>query len=980
MATTQDPNLPIQTLLPLRCLAITLQATGRSKPSVFHHASLIAYLRHLAGSPGNFDHYIRIDAPETGRLDYQRGDFYRFKLVVLAGGDEILDTLIRQLQKLPHSAPFKDAHLAFRDNWKLQDIQDIFTFRSIKKLDHISVYTEQQLNEEILAWDGNTRINWQWISPARLLKNKQQREKQDNSDPFIRDNDEIDGKLLLSRIYTSLADLLRRRGEKTPKLPVAEHIIIRQSHLFWLENNYKDEKRKKTQLGGLNGNLQIQLPANLSPAWWKLIHLGQYTGIGQNTTFGLGRYQIRNQLDHCLYQRVLPASSILMLAQQPENLEAAWQHIMAGHDDYLQDESTRAWLEDEDEAPEDHEAPIEKLQNTLQKLLDGKYKVPYLRGYLIPKKNGGVRPLAVPPIYDRIMQRAVSQILTPALEKLMHEQSHGYRRGRSRITASDAIAQAWREGYRWVYESDIKSFFDNVQLDMLRDRLNALYFGDPMVDCIINWMRAPVRFQGQTIERKNGLPQGSPLSPLMANLMLDDFDNDLSSAGFKLIRFADDFIVLCKNPEEAKKAEQAARDSLAEHGFELHPDKSHIKALDEGFKYLGYLFINDMVLDLSGSQKKTGKKAPAAPPNSWLAKLGEQQPQHITRQESLTRLIQQVAHHQPIHIAENDNDGILLTVTGTHSVLSTLNQQVQIHRKEKPIYRQPWKSLQAIILFGNHQITTQAMHAALRANVPVHLASSNGRYQGVISHNRNSQHQRLWLQQAAILGDQQKALYLAKEIVASRLRFIKEHLRQRKQNAKIPQIETALKKIHHVTKLEQLRGYEGNATREYYQRLSASLPPEFRFDKRTRRPPKDPFNVLLSLGYTSLYALTESHIFAAGLLPWQGFYHQPRGRHAVLASDLMEPFRYLVERTAASLVNNHEIKAEDFSTSATGACHIQNQARRKYLALLIQRFENKIKARGETEAISWLQHLKQQNQSLKRFIQHGEAFKPFRTR
>jgi len=363
-----------------------------------------------------------------------------------------------------------------------------------------------------------------------------------------------------------------------------------------------------------------------------------------------------------------------------------------------------------------------------------------------------------------------------------------------------------------------------------------------------------------------------------------------------------------------------------------------------------------------------------------LAKLGEQQPQHITRQESLTRLIQQVAHHQPIHIAENDNDGILLTVTGTHSVLSTLNQQVQIHRKEKPIYRQPWKSLQAIILFGNHQITTQAMHAALRANVPVHLASSNGRYQGVISHNRNSQHQRLWLQQAAILGDQQKALYLAKEIVASRLRFIKEHLRQRKQNAKIPQIETALKKIHHVTKLEQLRGYEGNATREYYQRLSASLPPEFRFDKRTRRPPKDPFNVLLSLGYTSLYALTESHIFAAGLLPWQGFYHQPRGRHAVLASDLMEPFRYLVERTAASLVNNHEIKAEDFSTSATGACHIQNQARRKYLALLIQRFENKIKARGETEAISWLQHLKQQNQSLKRFIQHGEAFKPFRTR
>lgn len=140
--------------------------------------------------------------------------------------------------------------------------------------------------------------------------------------------------------------------------------------------------------------------------------------------------------------------------------------------------------------------------------------------------------MAVPPIYDRVLQRALSQTLSPALEQLMDRHSHGFRPGRSRITASYEIQAAWRSGYRWVYESDIKNFFDSVNLEHLRDRLNGIYYGDPIINAIINWMQAPVRFQGQTIERKNGLPQGSPLSPLMANLMLDDFDSDMQAAGF----------------------------------------------------------------------------------------------------------------------------------------------------------------------------------------------------------------------------------------------------------------------------------------------------------------------------------------------------------------------------------------------------------------------------------------------------------------
>ena len=729
------------------------------------------------------------------------------------------------------------------------------------------------------------------------------------------------------------------------------------------------------------GNIRLKLPENLSPAWWKVLLLGQYTGIGQRSSFGWGRYQLQTQEKHYSYRRILPASSLLMLAQDEENLSKAWHHVMAGHDD-LYDNAARydefELDQQQDEEPAD--VPTQRLQQDLNKLLEGEYKTPILRGYLVPKKKGGVRPLAVPPIYDRVLQRAISQIMIPALEQLMYPHSHGYRPGRSRITARYEIQAAWRAGYCWVYESDIKNFFDSVNLDRLRDRLNAIYHGDPLVECIINWMQAPVSFQGQTIERKNGLPQGSPLSPLMANLMLDDFDSDMQAAGFFLIRFADDFIVLCKNPEQAEKAEQAAIKSLEEHGLSLHPDKSQITELDKGFKYLGYLFINDMALDVSSSQKPGISKTAVPPPNSWLANFAEQQPEPISEEQTLTRLIEKIASQSAIEISDRESTGTLLTVTGTHSVVSTLNKQLQVHRKDKNLYKIPWKSLQAVILFGNHQITTQAMHAALQNNVPIHLASGTGRYKGMISHNNCSQYQNLWLQQTISFQDQEKALYCAREIVASRLRHIKEHLRQRQQAHNIPVIENALKNINRVDNLESLRGYEGSATREYYQRISLVLPEEYEFSGRNRRPPKDPFNVLLSLGYTILYSYTESFIHTSGLLPWQGFYHQQRGTHAALASDLMEPFRHLVERTAISLIKRHEIKLADFSFNLSGSCHINDNARRKFLALLLQRFEVKIKAKGEIEPQSWLKHLQQQNQSLKDFILKGNRFKPFRLR
>lgn len=979
MALIHDPDLPLASLFPLRSLIVTLQLTRKTNLRIFHQPALSAFLRFLAGSADDFDLHIRIDVPESGRIAYQAGDYYRFMLIGLGSDTRLLQTLFSRLKALPTSSPKTGKQLAFCDNLRFISFHDALSEQVLNQLDEVSTYAFDTLCEEVELWRYQHLLEWHFLSPARLLKDKQRRENLKGEARFIRDAPDINGAGLLQRIHNSLADLLRRREGISTRAALPPDFPLLNVHLFWMDCEYTDAKGKDKLMGGVSGRIHLQLPSDLSPAWWQLLILGQYIGIGQRASFGWGRYQLQTAEGEFSYRNPIAANSLLMLAQDEDNLHSAWRHVMSGRDDlqsYNEDELRQN--EDGEEVFELPETPLQQLKQDFNKLLEGDYKTPDLRGYLIPKSNGGVRPLAVPPVYDRILQRAISQVISPALDSLMYRHSHGFRRGRSRLTARYDIQAAWRAGYRWVYESDIKDFFDSVNLQALQDRLNALFYGDPLVRCIIQWMKADVVFQGKRIERHNGLPQGSPLSPLMANLMLDDFDSDMQQAGFFIIRFADDFIVLCKNPEQAQLAGQAAQKSLQEHGLDLHPDKTRISAMDEGFKYLGYLFMNDMALDIGGKKSANLEQVSTAPPNSWLAKLGEQQPQKISKEQTLQDILKRLSCQQPLKIGERSNTGTLLNITGSHSVLSTLNKQLNVHRNDKRLFRIPWKSLQTIVLFGHHQITTQAMQAALRSNVNIHLATASGWYQGVITHNRNSQHQNLWLQQTSTFSEEDKALYIARALVGSRLRHMKKHLYQRRQAYRSRVLDNAIGKASTAGNLDSLRGYEGSATREYFQRLALVIPDEYEFSGRNRRPPTDPYNVLLSLGYTLLYAYSESFIHAAGLLPWQGAYHQARGKHAALASDLMEPFRHLVERTALSLLNRQDISPDDFSFSPAGRCNINNQARRKYIALLLQRLDSKIKARGALEAETWLSHMQHQVNSLRGFIQNGDAFEVFR--
>ena len=882
--------MSLHTLLPLRGLVITLRCTATARLAFFHQPALTAFLRFLAGSPDQYDQLIRVDAPESGRINYREGEHYRFLLLGLAGSEALLDALLAGLAGLPQSAPKQGEGLPFADNWRLEAVQDMFTGNPVSSLAEACCYDVDALQAEVALWEGKQQVQWQWLSPALLLKDKQQREaegvKAKGEARYVRDAPDLSGALLCSRVHTAVADLLRRRGEtQTMPLTTAPPVEISAAHLFWLEAGYRGADHQYQSMGGVSGHLSLHLPANLALGWWELLVLGQYLGMGQRTTFGWGRYLLVDAEGGQSYRRVFPASSLLMLAQTEENLSQAWAYVQAGQDipDGLVDEPEVArWYlpndEDDDavstdadaeEAMPSSELPLEQLQADLERVLHGTYQPPVAQGYWLPKTSGGMHLLAVAPTYDRVLQRAVQQVLAHTLGALLAAQ----REGRD-TDPGQAIRQAWAEGYRWVYEGDIQDFFGSIDLERLRGRLVAVYHNDPVVAAILGWLRAEVVCAGESVARTRGLPLGSPLSPLLAELMRDDVEHQRSAAA---------------------PAEQAS-------GVIIH------------------------------------------------------------------------------EVGQRERTGSFVTVTGDPAVLTTSNGQLHVYRKDELLMQLPWNSIEMVLLLGNHQVTTQAMHTALDEDIPIHLASGKGNYKGCITHNRNSQHQSLWVQQILAFQDEAKVLACAKEVVQARLIHMKETLRHRQLAEDLPVINGALRKLPKVDSLASLLGYEGSSTREYFARIASVLPVDFRFEGRNRRPPRDPFNVLLSLGYTQLYSLTESVVHTVGLLPWQGFYHQPRGRHAVLASDLMEPFRHLVERSALSMVARGEIVATDFRYTPERACLISDAARRKFLALLMQGWENKLTARGDDAAKSWLDQLRAQALSLKGFVTKGEAFHAFRSR
>ena len=588
-------------------------------------------------------------------------------------------------------------------------------------------------------------------------------------------------------------------------------------------------------------------------------------------------------------------------------------------------------------------------ENLLAQLKEGKYKPQPLMGFSVTKSNGKFRQLVKPCALDMIIQKAMYGFLTELTEPMFSEHIHGYLQNRGVTTAVREFCESAAK-HPYVLKIDPSDFFGSIDYSVLESCLISLGFTKKFTGLIMRFATAPVIEDGKLLRRDCGIPQGVPISPVLANLYLLPLDHLLEDRGCDFVRYADDAVVFGNDYEQLKllynDISELFESTLA---LRLNAEKCRVD-IPERITFLGYGFEKN-----SNGFISVDKQMPRPAVNyNWSSSKPKKNNRRIT---------------------------VL-----TDGILSKKDFALRFS-SENGKYDIPACGCDNINIYSDVVFDSGFLAQAANSRVCVNVFDRHGKKLGSFVPEGRLLSPPVTIEQLQAYGNQKQRLYLASRFVLGSIHNLRLNIRYYRKNYKnklfteslnaIDVLEKLVKKCDDYNKLLMLEARVRNA---YFHCFDAFIRAEgFVFDRRTRRPPKNEVNAMLSFGYTVLYNLLASEIQKTALDVRVGFLHATNRRRESLNLDIAELFKPLiVDRVVFSMINLNMIDAEKhFEHMENGTVLLNSDGKHIFMRALSDKLETRVTV-GK-QSVSYNTIIDWEIKKLIRYFRKGEKrYNPFK--
>jgi len=582
----------------------------------------------------------------------------------------------------------------------------------------------------------------------------------------------------------------------------------------------------------------------------------------------------------------------------------------------------------------------------IRQLLRGEYQPMPINGFSIASSSGKPRTVGKLTIIDTVIQKCLLEYIDSVADSSFSPRCMAYRKDKR---LSDAISLYCTLGskYRFAVKADPASCFDNIDFEILREKLFKLLGDEPLTDCIMSFVKAPIVVDNEFIQREKGLPQGAVLSSVLCNIYLSSLDTLLESTNTEFIRYSDDIVAFADSLEQAEDIFASISSHLENNlNLKLNRQKSRISSPCD-ITFLGHTF-----------EKKHSSLVAFQKPDNNLTSFhtwSNSPPKNTSRTINIV------------------TDGILRQKD--YSLRFDTNEE----STDIPI-----KETDVINIYSDVVFDTGALCKAFKSGTVINVFSNDNNLLGRFIPSEGLRAPSVIFEQLQAYYNEDARVNLAKAFLLASFHNTRLVIRYyNKQNANsiytraLYNIDKLYEKIIECDNYERLLMLEAKGREWYYGCFDSFLEKsDFSFEKRSKRPPKNEINALLSFGNTLLYSYIATEINKTSLDVRVGYLHATNKRKESLNLDLAEIFKPLiVDRTIFALVNRGAITKEDFENK-NGGTYLNTDGKKKFIRALNEKLDTTLDIKGQS--FSYRRIIQNEIQSLIRFFRNSEKYKPFK--